>query len=237
MEKTITQIVTSRELTISFDCGLDIVMEASEKLESLSLVSKICTELENHLGINDKDLAEFIIHLADKCSTVEKFQKSWQKMERQTPDSFANNLLRIVHMLKLPKSKRKKTTKEEEPEEVKRVKKEVAAKRAKFPGLSGLCNPNPDETEKLLVDSDDDDTSAASSRGVQRMSSPEKWEIKQLIAAGVLDITVYPGFNESTGVLLAEEDPGSDEDVEIELVEDEPAFLRGQTKVSMYLIL
>ena len=35
--------------------------------------------------------------------------------------------------------------KEEEPEEVKRAKKEVAAKRAKFPGL---CIPdNPDDTE------------------------------------------------------------------------------------------
>ena len=36
--------------------GLIIVMEELEKLESLSLVSKICTELENHLGMNDKDL-------------------------------------------------------------------------------------------------------------------------------------------------------------------------------------
>ena len=78
-----------------------------------------------------------------------------------------------------------------------------------------------------------DDTTAGNSRGLQRMSSPEKWEIKQLIAAGVLDITDYPGFNEDTGVLPAEEDPGSDEDVDIELVEDEPAFLRGQTKLSM----
>ena len=33
-----------------------------EKLEKFSLVSKICTELENHLNLNDKDLAEFIIH-------------------------------------------------------------------------------------------------------------------------------------------------------------------------------
>ena len=79
----------------------------------------------------------------------------------------------------------------------------------------------------------DEDTSGGSSRGIQRMSSPEKWEIKQLIAAGVLDITDYPGFNEDTGILPDNEDPGSDEDVDIELVEDEPAFLRGQTKLSM----
>jgi hypothetical protein len=31
-------------------------MNEVEKLEHLSLVSKICTELENHLGLNDKDL-------------------------------------------------------------------------------------------------------------------------------------------------------------------------------------
>lgn len=33
-------------------------MEEVAKLEYLSLVSKICTELENHLGINDKDLGK-----------------------------------------------------------------------------------------------------------------------------------------------------------------------------------
>ena len=33
-------------------------MEELEQLEKLSLVSKICTELENHLGLNDKDLGK-----------------------------------------------------------------------------------------------------------------------------------------------------------------------------------
>ncbi len=31
-----------------------------KKLEYLSLVSKVCTELDNHLGINDKDLGKFV---------------------------------------------------------------------------------------------------------------------------------------------------------------------------------
>lgn len=34
-------------------------MDELEQLEHLSLVSKICTELENHLGLNDKDLGEY----------------------------------------------------------------------------------------------------------------------------------------------------------------------------------
>ena len=31
-------------------------MNELQELEYLSLVSKVCTELDNHLGLNDKDL-------------------------------------------------------------------------------------------------------------------------------------------------------------------------------------
>lgn len=37
---------------------LHYTMDELTKLEHLSLVSKICTELENHLGLNDKDLGK-----------------------------------------------------------------------------------------------------------------------------------------------------------------------------------
>ena len=33
-------------------------MDEINRLEQLSLVSKVCTELENHLGLNDKDLGK-----------------------------------------------------------------------------------------------------------------------------------------------------------------------------------
>ena len=36
-------------------------MEELQQLEQLSLVSKICTELDNHLGINDKDLGKYTV--------------------------------------------------------------------------------------------------------------------------------------------------------------------------------
>ena len=35
-------------------------MEDLAQLEELSLVSKVCTELENHLGLNDKTLGMFL---------------------------------------------------------------------------------------------------------------------------------------------------------------------------------
>ena len=38
----------------------DIGVEDLEQLEYLSLVSKVCTELDNHLGISDKDLGVYL---------------------------------------------------------------------------------------------------------------------------------------------------------------------------------
>ena len=50
-------------------------MEELKKLEHLSLVSKVCTELENHYDMNDKDLAEFIIHIAERNPEIDNFKK------------------------------------------------------------------------------------------------------------------------------------------------------------------
>lgn len=71
-----------------------------ERLEKLSLVSKVCTELENHLGVNDKDLAEFIIDLAEKNPSFEKFKKALLEASGEPfPDSFIANLLRIIQRM------------------------------------------------------------------------------------------------------------------------------------------
>jgi len=71
-------------------------MDELKKLEQLSLISKVCTELENHLGISDKDLgiilshtlprfkiytafnisAEFVIALAKENTNFQNFKKS-----------------------------------------------------------------------------------------------------------------------------------------------------------------
>jgi ATP-dependent RNA helicase DHX8/PRP22 len=77
------------------------VLSDLERLEKLSLVSKICTELENHLGLNDKDLAEYIIHLAETNDTFDKFKEALSSAggPESFPDSFAANLLRIIQRM------------------------------------------------------------------------------------------------------------------------------------------
>ncbi|CAN4082820.1 unnamed protein product [Withania somnifera] len=71
-----------------------------------------------------------------------------------------------------------------------------------------------------------------SRRPLKRMSSPEKWEAKQLIAAGVLGVQEHPMFDEEGDGMLYQEE-GAEEELEVELNEDEPPFLQGQSRYSV----
>ncbi|KAL6523614.1 hypothetical protein OROGR_017217 [Orobanche gracilis] len=71
-----------------------------------------------------------------------------------------------------------------------------------------------------------------SRRPLKKMSSPERWEAKQLIASGVMSLKELPMFDEEGDGLLYR-DEGAEEELEIELNEDEPAFLQGQSRYTM----
>ncbi|KAG0424137.1 hypothetical protein HPB47_000123, partial [Ixodes persulcatus] len=354
-------------------------MDEIAKLEYLSLVSKICTELDNHLGINDKDMAEFIIDLADKNNTFESFKKALEENEAEFSDSFTANLLRIIqHMrpkkhtssqpkegfeekprteldikrerfpfLALPNDPKARTLLEEDvkvasdafaelealapgarsrtkspysrryssrrsrsrshdrdrrrsrskdrhqasgsgsssshkdrnappvsPDPVvgqlrregritnvgdvvargQRVKVKVLSFTGQKTSLSMKdvdqdtgedLNPvrragdpesqeaarNPDRPCSLPLVARPDDDDVDNRRRVQRISSPEKWEIKQMLSANCIDKSELPDFDESTGILPKEDD--DEEDLEIELVEEEPPFLRGHGRSNL----
>ena len=80
-------------------------MDDLKELEHLSLVSKVCTELENHYDINDKDLAEYIIDLADKNPEFEQFKKALKDNGADFTDSFYENLFRLIKHMKPPGTK------------------------------------------------------------------------------------------------------------------------------------
>ncbi|KAL2070431.1 hypothetical protein VTL71DRAFT_13457 [Oculimacula yallundae] len=70
----------------------------------------------------------------------------------------------------------------------------------------------------------------------KRMTSPERWEIRQLIASGVAKASDYPDLDEDYNATLnGEGEMELEEDVDIELREEEPPFLAGQTKQSLEL--
>ena len=100
------------------------------------------------------------------------------------------------------------------------------------PGLdvSALKRKEADEEASRLVQSQGGATSQAVRRQ-KKLSERELFEAQQLIRSGVLPVDQYPTFDNDggTGLLNIEE---TEEETDIELVEVEPAFLKGQTKRS-----
>jgi hypothetical protein len=84
-----------------------------KKLEFLSLVSKVYTDLETHLGFGDKTLAEFIIYLGRKCQTVDEFHAKLKQDGAEMPDYIVRTLLTTIRTILCPKPKAEKDSKKE----------------------------------------------------------------------------------------------------------------------------
>jgi ATP-dependent RNA helicase DHX8/PRP22 len=70
----------------------------------------------------------------------------------------------------------------------------------------------------------------------KRLNSPERWEIKQLIASGAVSASDYPDIDEEYHAAVnGEGEFAQEEDVDIEVRDEEPPFLAGQTRQSLEL--
>jgi ATP-dependent RNA helicase DHX8/PRP22 len=84
----------------------------------------------------------------------------------------------------------------------------------------------------------EDDYNFRSKKNKKRMTSPERWEIKQLIASGAISAQDYPDIDEDFTATLngqGQVDDEEEEEIDIEVKEEEPPFLAGQTKQSLEL--
>jgi len=118
---------------------------------------------------------------------------------------------------------------------------ELASARATFGGSRSnpaprTLPPLPEASSSLrglsgIIVGADDVGANSRKRPVKRLSSPELWEARQLIASGVLKVQDYPQFDhENDGMLSYEQE--AEEEFDIELNEDEAPFLQGQTAAS-----
>lgn len=71
-------------------------MEALKKLQHLSLVSNVVQELDNHFGMNDKVLAEFIIDLAKRSNSYDEYKKSLDDNGANFNEQFSSNLYKLI---------------------------------------------------------------------------------------------------------------------------------------------
>lgn len=80
------------------------------------------------------------------------------------------------------------------------------------------------------------DTLGPPQKQKKRMTSPERWEIRQLIASGVAKASDYPDLEEDyNATLRGEGNLELEQEVDIEVRDEEPPFLAGQTKQSLEL--
>lgn len=74
-------------------------MDDLESLELLSLVSKVTSELQNHLGINEKTLAEFVIAQRVECASFEDFKAKLAAVGAEFPPSLVDSIDRLVQTM------------------------------------------------------------------------------------------------------------------------------------------
>nr|PIL98407.1 putative pre-mRNA-splicing factor ATP-dependent RNA helicase [Toxoplasma gondii COUG] len=79
-------------------------------LERLSVISRITTELHNHWGVNDRDLAEFVVHLGEEASSLDEFREQLQENGAAVSTSLAVSLYTTIQ--KLSQKKRAASKKE-----------------------------------------------------------------------------------------------------------------------------
>ncbi|VDL84164.1 unnamed protein product, partial [Nippostrongylus brasiliensis] len=97
-------------------------------------------------------------------------------------------------------------------------------------GVSDLRNPEAPWVNPESASGSNAVASTSSGKSRVRMSTPERWEWQQMVGAGVVSNLDRPDFDEESGVLRKDDEESDGEDYEVELVEEEPEFLRGYSK-------
>lgn len=115
-------------------------MDALADLELLSLVSKITTELSNHLGINEKTISEYIISLHGESTTLDEFKLKLADVGVEFPNSLAETIDRLI--LTMHPKHRNKKSKDNNGAAAATEPKDVDKKARVFTGLA-LPDKNP----------------------------------------------------------------------------------------------
>ena len=191
-----------------------------DDLERLELVSKVASELQNHLGANDenKTLAEFMIAQRLECSSVQQFDTELRNMDAAMPGSLIESVNRLVLTLH-PKFKGKHSS-------------------GKAPFTSTDQNsrkrfrsPSPRRDQRQSRYERSYNRQEKPPKAKKRANSTDRWAAKQLIAAGIKP----PNEDDTSDENKEQDDGDDDEDVDIEVREEQPPFLQGHMKRSLEL--
>lgn len=211
-------------------------MDTLQRLEELSIINKVCAEMKNHLGTEDKDIAEYVIHLARKSDHLEGFM---QTLKENGGDDLSDTLMKSLY--RLVTSMSNALTEKSRRSEPSSSSSRHSSRQSRHLSHSSHSthsshsshhhhshNDSYDHRSRHSwspnVDRIDDVRDLHSSkRVVKRMSSPERWEIRQMMHANV-GKSVLPELDEEEADQGAKSDDDDIEDIELELKGNFPPF-------------
>lgn len=169
-------------------------------------------------GFGTRRRVEGLVHVSNISSTkrgsardlVSRGDSVWVKVVSQRGDRFGLSMRDVDQATGedlLPRSSSAGNSKSEQFQN-----------RSALHGLSGV---------RVRHDDDQETSGSRKRRRGRRMTSPERWEISQLIKSGVLDPSEYPDIDEDASGGMDQHDAEVEEEFEIDLNEDEPLFLKG----------
>mmetsp|Transcript_49286 Transcript_49286/g.127096 ORF Transcript_49286/g.127096 Transcript_49286/m.127096 type:complete len:1155 (-) Transcript_49286:80-3544(-) len=119
-----------------------------EALRRLSLISKVTIEIQNHWGIEDKTLAEFVISIGEEASSVNDFEVKLKENGAEAQRTFAERLFGLIGKMG-PKGGGAAADGPMKggPPALMGEKKPKSEREAKFPGLAVPDRPDREELE------------------------------------------------------------------------------------------
>jgi hypothetical protein len=163
-------------------------MDDIEKLEYLSLISKLCTELEHHLGLSDRVLAEYLVSLAEKTPTADAFTHHLVAQEGgDVFETVGPILFRVIETLH-PKLRIHRRPIEKPPLQPP-IKDTIELQEDLLPLPITHHRPSSPQHDRNIPTRNPERIAVSSSTFNERhlskrkkLSSPERWELKQLLA-------------------------------------------------------
>lgn len=222
-------------------------MEELAKLTQLSTLSLVLKELKYHLDCEDKTLAEFILHLAKQSHSVQDFEQKLKEVGGEFPLELVNKLWKIARRNRSRSPRRLEAGQKAWGKVVQVMTYATKVKTPNFEGLICGCS-DLDRDQKVLVKvintspqvilelletetfkSEEENefgkitgvrVETGNTKSSKRVTSPERWEAAKLKAANVYDPSLHPRVDDIES---------NESDIEIELTQDKPAFLKGQS--------
>ncbi|CAE8638853.1 unnamed protein product, partial [Polarella glacialis] len=142
-----------------------------EALRRLSLISKVTIEIQNHWGIEDKTLAEFVIEIGETVASVSDFEAKLEENGAAATGAFSERLFELIQKMGGPK-------KGAEPE--KKGSRPLGDKDLKFPGLAMPDNKSRNE---LKLDAQSNDLSSAARKLLNMEKGEEEMEAERKAGA------------------------------------------------------